>query len=507
MNNAQVNMSASSVIPTGGRQALNVISTGGRQVEVERSRRAEAVRESRSLDSLRSLGMTALVLSLAMFVVGATVAQEQPVSTAIVIDGGTVHPISGAPFVGRVVVENGRISAVGADAVAPDGATMIDATGQHVYPGMIDALTQVGLIEVNAVPATDDQAEMGTYNSHLSALTALHPASEVIPVTRSNGITHAVVAPQTDGDGVVAGQAALVNFDGWTVEEMAIDPSIAMVVSWPAIRTRRFDFSTFSMVETPFNEAKDKAEEQVNELRDWLEAARHYQQAMAAGSSRLDPDLRLAALAECLDGGKRLIVLASNKRDIEAAVEFAEEENLDIILGGGRDAWKVKEMLAEKGIPVILGLTQSMPAEEDHPYDRPFRNAGDLANAGVKIAFASGAGGGFGPGGPHGSRTTVYEAAMAGAYGLSRDDAYRAMTIWPAEILGVDDHLGTIEVGKIANLMITDGEPLEITSNVQRLIIAGRDVSLDNKHLSLYEKYRARPQDEPEVATGEAPKG
>jgi imidazolonepropionase-like amidohydrolase len=391
--------------------------------------------------------------------------------------------------------------------VAPEGATIIDATDQHVYPGMIDALTQVGLIEVNAVPATDDQAEMGTYNSHLSALTALHPASEVIPVTRANGVTHAVVAPEADDDGVIAGQAALVNFDGWTVEEMAIDPSVAMVVSWPAIRTRRFDFSTFSMVETPFNEAKEKAEEQVNEFRDWLEAARHYRQAVESGSSRTEVDLRLAALAECLDGGKPMIVLAHNKRDIEAAVDFAEEEGLDIILGGARDAWKVKEMLAEKGIPVILGLTQSMPAEEDDPYDKPFRNAGALTDAGVKIAFASGAGGGFGPGGPHGSRTTVYEAAMASAYGLSREDALKAMTIWPAEILGVSDHLGTIEVGKMANLVVTDGDPLEITSNVQRLIIAGREVSIDNKHLGLYEKYRARPMDEPEVETEEAPKG
>lgn len=453
--------------------------------------------------------ITKVILSLLLVASGVVaVAQEgEPMSDAIVIDGGTVHPVSGASFVGRVVVEDGRITAVGADAMAPEGAAMIDATGQHVYPGMIDALTQVGMIEVNSVPATDDQAEMGTYNSHLSALTALHPASEVIPVTRANGITHAVIAPETDGDGVIAGQAALVNFDGWTVEEMAVDPSIAMVVSWPAIRTRRFDFSTFSMVETPFNEAKEKAEEQVNELRDWLEAARHYRQAMQSGSSRLDPNLRLAGLAECLDGGKRMIMLANNKRDIEAAVEFAEDENLDIILGGGRDAWKVKEMLAEKGIPVILGLTQSMPNEEDDPYDRPFRNAGDLAAAGVKIALASGAGGGFGPGGPHGSRTTMYEAAMAAAYGLSRDDALKAMTLWPAEMLGVADILGTIEVGKMANLVITDGNPLEITSNVQRLIIAGREVSTDNKHLALYEKHRSRPKDEPEVGTVEAPKG
>ena len=425
----------------------------------------------------------------------------------LVIDGGTIHPVSREPFVGRVVVQGGRIMAVGPDVVAPEGATVIDATGQHVYPGMIDALTQVGLIEVNAVPSTDDQAEMGAYNAHLSALTALHPASEVIPVTRSNGITHALIAPETDDDGVIAGQAALVNLDGWTADEMAIDPSVAMVLDWPAIQTRRFDFSTFSMVESPFNEAKEKAEGMQNELRDWLDAARHYRKATQADSERVNPDLRLEALAECLDGGKPMIMLAHNKRDIEAAVAFAEEQSLDIILGGGRDAWEVADMLAEKEIPVILGLTQSLPREMDDPYDRPFRNAGALVDAGVKIAFASGAGGGFGPGGAHSSRTTMYEAGMATAYGLSAEDALKAMTVWPAEILGVGEHLGTIEAGKLANLVVTDGNPLEITSNVQHLIIGGREVSTDNMHQSLYEKYRARPQDELEVEGSEEPKG
>ena len=441
----------------------------------------------------------------------ATTAQE-PTPTTIVIENGTIHPVSSDPFIGRVVISDGLIQSVGPDSPRPEGIegedyTVIDATDQHVYPGMIDSLTQVGLIEVNAVPATDDQAEAGTYNPHLNALSAIHPASEVIPVTRSNGITHAVIAPQTDDDGVIAGQAALVNLDGWTVEEMAVVPSIAMVIDWPAIQTRRFDFTTFSMVESPFNEAKEKAEKAQNELRDWLDAARHYKAAMEAGSSRLEPNLKLEALAEVLDGGKQVIILAHNKRDIEAAVDFAEEQGLDIILAGGRDAWEVAEMLAEKGIPVILGLTQSMPAEMDDPYDRPFENAGKLVDAGVKIAFASGAGGGFGPGGPHASRTTMYEAGMATAYGLSAEEALKGMTLWPAEILGVGEYLGTIEVGKVANLVVTDGSPLEISSNVQQLIIGGREVSTNNKHQGLYETYRRRPEKRMEVEAGESTKG
>ncbi len=357
---------------------------------------------------------------------------------------------------------------------------------------MIDAMSQLGLLEVGAVPATDDQAEMGLYNPHLQAATAIHPASELIPVARANGITHTMVTPQVD-DGVIAGQAALVNLDGWTVEEMAIDPSVAMVIQWPEIVTRRFDFATFSMKESAFKEAKEKAEEKQKELREWFEAAQHYQQASRCGqhTARFRSEAGSAG-PSVSTGEKPVIMQADAQRDIEAAVDFAESLGLRMILAGGRDAWKVKDLLAEKGIPVILGIVQSLPREDDDPYDMPFRNPGELASAGVKIAFASGAGGGFGPGGPHSSRTTPYEAATAVAFGLSEDDALKALTLWPAEFLGVGDRLGSIETGKMGNLIVTDGNPLEITTQVQNLVIDGREVSTDNQHRELYEKYRAR---------------
>ena len=435
--------------------------------------------------------MTTMSRAIAL-IGGLTLVAGGAFAQSLVIRGGTIHPVSGPAFVGTVVVDDGLIAAVGASVDEPVEASVIDATGLHVYPGLFDALSQLGLVEINAVASTDDQAEMGTYNAHLMAATAIHPASETIPVARANGITHTVVAPQTDDDGVIAGQAALVNLDGWTVEEMAIDSSIAMVIDWPAIVTRRFDFTTFSVKETPFNEAKEKAEDAQNELRDWLEAARQYRRAMSVDEPRAERDLRLEALASVLDGEEIVVVMANAKRDIEAAVELADEEGLRMVLAGGRDAWEVKELLAEKGIPVVLGLSQSLPAEQDDPYDRPFRAAGELAEAGVAIAFASGAGGGFGPGGPHSSRTTPYEASTAVAYGLDREAAVRALTLGAAEIFGVADRLGSIETGKIANLIVTTGDPLEISSEVRHLVIAGREVSTDNRHRTLYERYRAR---------------
>jgi imidazolonepropionase-like amidohydrolase len=419
----------------------------------------------------------------------------------LVIDGGTVHPMDGEPFAGRVVIENGVIKAVGAGVDVPPGATRIDATGLHVYPGIFDALSTLGLVEIDAVSATNDQAEMGMYNPHLTAATAFHPSSEVIPVTRANGVTHAIVAPRASRDGVIAGQATLVHLDGWTVEEMTIVASVALVINWPGIVTRAFDPATFEFKEKPYDDAREEAGKKQNELREWVEAARHFQRARGAEDSRADMDPRLAALAEGLDGGKPVIIQANRKRDIEAAIAFAEEFGLKMILAGGSEAWKVKDTLAQKNIPVILGRTQSLPGEEDDPYNRPFAHPSELRAAGVRIAFSSGAGGTSGPGGPHASRTLPYEAAMATGFGLSQEDAMRALTLWPAEIFGVEKQLGSIAAGRIANLIVTDGSPLEITSNVRHLVIAGREVATENKHAALYEKYRSRPHRHPGVAS------
>ncbi len=430
--------------------------------------------------------------ALAVAVTAALMAAPAPAGEPLVIEGGTVHPIAGEPYVGTVVVEDGVIAAAGAAVTAPAGSTRIDATGLDVYPGLMDALSQVGLVEINAVPATVDQAEMGAYNPHLEATTAVHPASEVIPVTRANGVTHVLVAPEAETGTVIPGRAALVHLDGWTVEEMAAGTPPVLVVAWPGIVTRRFDFLTFSFQESPYAEAKESAEKAQNELRDWFDAARHYAQATAAQRVRTERDPRLEALAAAIAADRKVIVIAQSRRDIEDAVAFAEEQGIDMVLGGGREAWKAKELLAEKSIPVILGMTQSLPQEEDDPYDRPYGAPGELVAAGVKIAFGSGAGGGFGPGGPHSSRSIPWEAATAVPYGLPAADALKALTLWPAEMLGAGDRLGSIEPGKIANLLVTEGSPLEITFRLRHLIIGGREVSTANRHRGLYETYRAR---------------
>ncbi len=405
------------------------------------------------------------------------------------IRGARIVTLAGEPIEkGVVVIRDGRISEVGPDVAVPEGAEVIEAEGLEVYPGIMDAISQLGLTEVGAVPVTNDTVELGDFNPQIRAATAVHPASEHIPVARANGITHAVAAPGSFSDfgGAggfgIQGQASLVNLDGWTVEEMAISPSVGMVLRWPSLETRTFDFSTFEPKTLKFEEVKKKYDERVQMLGDWIEDARRYDRAAAAGA---EPDLKLEALARVVRKELPLLVVADDERDIRAAVEFASARDLRMALLSGRDSWKVKDLLREKGIPVILGPTLALPATEDTPYDKPLTTASELQAAGVRVIFASFS--------SANSRLLPHEVGNAVAYGLPWEEGLKSITLYPAELFGVADSLGSIEEGKTANLVVTDGDPLEIKTEIRYLFIDGKLVSLENKHRDLYEKYRARP--------------
>lgn len=403
--------------------------------------------------------------------------------STLAIRGGTIHTLAGPAIPnGTVLVEDGRITAVGADIPVPAGATVIDAAGRHVYPGLFDAVTRLGLTEIGAVDVTSDLLELGTFNPHLLGATAVHPASEHIPVARANGVTHAVAAPNARSGGI-GGQGSVIHLDGWTVEEMLIAPSVGMMVDWPGLGGG-FRFRRASR-DRPFREIKQEYDQRVDSLRTWLAAARQYQHAVAAGET-VERDLRLEALGPVLDGTLPLLVTANDEREIRDAVSFAETEQVRVAILGGREAWKAAEMLAEKDVPVILGASQQLPSSENEPYDEQYAQPGKLHQAGVRFAIAT-----FDA---SDSRTLPYEAGTAVPYGLPEEEALRAITAYPAEILGLGDQLGTIEEGKIANLIVTDGNPLEIQTQVLHVLIAGRDVSLKNRHLELYEKYRSRPK-------------
>ncbi len=430
---------------------------------------------------------------LAILLVPAVSAQSQS-SSVYAITHAKIFTLAGSPLEdGTVVIRDGKIAAVGANVEVPAGAQVIDAKGLQVYPGLFDAITQMGLREIGAVSATVDSAEIGNYNPDVVAATAISPSSEHIPVTRAAGITEVLAVPGAGGfdffggRGILGGQASAIHLAGWEIDEMLLKKSAAMVVDWPQIETETFDFATFTRKEKPYTDAKQEYDKQVNELTDWLERARHYAQALEKGSvAKYNRDLKLEALAPVVRGELPVLVFADHARDIRNAVEFCDKQKLKMILAGGEEAYKVKDLLRSKDIPVILRPMLSMPLEEDDPYDRQLSQPAELAAAGVKFAIAS-FDNSF-------ARRLGQNAANAVAHGLPYDEALRAVTINPAQMFGLGSQIGTLEPGKLANLIVTSGDPLELTTDVKYLFIKGQLTSTNNRHKSLYEKYLNRPK-------------
>jgi imidazolonepropionase-like amidohydrolase len=308
-----------------------------------------------------------------------------------------IFTVSGATIDdGTVVIQNGKIANVGTAVDVPAGAQVIDGKGLQVYPGLFDPLTQMGLREIGAVSATVDSSETGPFNPDVVAADAVLPSSEHIPVTRAAGITEVLAVPASGGmdssgpSGILGGQASAIHMSGWTINDMLLKKSVAMVLNWPEIETRTFDFSTFSRKEKSFADAKQEYLKQVDELTDWLERARHYAQALGhGGPGDFQRDIKLEALVPVTRGELPVLVFADKARDIRNAVDFCEKQKLKMILARGAEAYKVKDLLRSKSIPVILGPTLTLPREEDDPYDRLLTQPAELLAAGVKFAFGS----------------------------------------------------------------------------------------------------------------------
>jgi imidazolonepropionase-like amidohydrolase len=424
---------------------------------------------------------------------GAVCAQSQP-TTTYAITHAKIFTLSGATIDdGTLILRDGKIAGVGVGLDIPAGAQVVDAKGLQVYPGIFDSVTQMGLREIGAVSATVDSTETGNYNPDVVAATAVSPSSEHIPVTRAAGITEVLAVPGSGGfdsgggGSVIGGQASAIHMAGWEIDEMLIKKSAAMVLNWPQIETQTFDFATFSRKEKPYADAKQEYDKQVTEITDWVERARHYAQVMDKSSAaRYDRDLKLEALVPVVRGELPVLVFANRAREIRNAVEFCDKHNLRMILAGGEEAYKVKDLLRSKSIPVILRPVLSLPLDEDDPYDQLLSQPAELAAAGVKFAFAS-FDNSF-------ARRLGQNAANAVAHGLPYEEALKAVTLYPAQIFGLADQIGTLEQGKLANVIVTNGDPLELTTDVKYLFIRGQLTSLDNRHLRLYEKYSKRPK-------------
>ncbi len=417
----------------------------------------------------------------------------QAADNSFLLKNVTVHPVSG-PNVSNVslLVVDGKIAEIGAKITSKSKVRIIEAKGLHVYPGMIDAGTMVGISEIASVRETSDYGEVGDFNPQLRAAIAVNPESDHIPVTRANGITSILVLPATpstggrSAGGFIQGQASLMHLDGWTWEEMRVEQSAAMLLRLPAM-TGGGSFAPSAAQARPagFAEARRNYEDQMRTIRAFLEDARRYRAAKLAKDPDLKPNLKFEAMLPVLEGKLPVVIPVARQRDVRLAIEFAGKEGFKLILAGLRDPGNQLKVIAEKKIPVILGSPYETPLNEDAAYDEPYTLAARLNEAGVKFAFAT-----FGA---QFARNLPYQAGQSANFGLPQEVALKSVTLNAAEILGVASKVGSIEVGKLADLVVTNGDPLEIRTQVKMMFIEGRSVDLESRHTRLYKKYLNRP--------------
>ena len=413
-----------------------------------------------------------------------------PPRTTIAIRNARIVTVSGPDIErGTVVIRDGKIEAVGANVSVPAGAQSIDGSGLSVYPGMIDAGTNMGLVEVpQGANGTVDLSEVGELNPNAKAIIAVNPHSAHIAVTRVEGITNTLTAPT---GGLISGQAALINLLGTAPKEMAVVPQVALVINYPRIGGGGGGgFSGFQQQQTNLAETLQANERQVDQIRKMLRDAEAYgraQDAYAKDKSlpRPDRNIVLEPLVPYVRGEQPVIFRADREAEIRGAIRFADEMKLKPIILGGDDAWKVVNLLKEKNVPVILTGIFSLPSREDDAYDSLYENAAKLQQGGVRFCISTG------DAGPEVRNLALY-AGMAAAFGLSKADAVKAVTLYPAQILNVADRLGSIEVGKMANLVVTDGDLLEIRTHIRYLLIDGRSVVLTSRHTELNDSFKNR---------------
>jgi imidazolonepropionase-like amidohydrolase len=407
----------------------------------------------------------------------------------LLLSGATVHTISGETLSpGQVLVQDGKITAVGKSLPAAN-ARQLDLSGQQLYPGMIALNTLVGLSEIEGVRATQDTTEVGDFTPDVESWIAVNPDSELIPVSRADGIAYFEPVPQ---GGIVAGQSALMAIDGWTTEQMAIKKPLALHLFWPSMTLDTTPREPKAKGKSLDEQAKERRTK-LQGLVDFFDEAKAYAKAKAAAQHGAPaPEVVPAweAMLPYVSGQLPIVVHADEIRQIRAALRWAETNAYKIVLAGGRDAWMAADQLGARKIPVIYAHIYTLPRRDSASYDVQFTAPEVLHKAGVPVTFTISPGSFNAPL----TKNLPYEAAQAVAFGLPEAEALKGLTLYPAQIAGVADRLGSIEVGKEATLLALDGSLLDIRAHVKHLWVAGKEVSLENRHSKLYEKYKHRPK-------------
>ena len=422
------------------------------------------------------------ILGLMLVSMRVSIASDQipgaPQRKPVLLQGGTIHTVSGDVVVGGdLLFDGGKIKQIGKGLDVPEKAEVVDATGKHIYPGMIDSLSSIGLVEVESIRASVDTTEVGNLNPNVRAVVAFNPDSETIPVARANGVLSAVTVPS---GGLVSGRAAMMMLDGWTWEEMTLKPDVGMIVNWPRFGAVRMGRGAAAEGES--SEAGDR----LAPLHFLMREAKAYGLLLDADAVE-GVDLRLEAMQPVIRGEMPVLVIANTVKQIQTAVAFCNQYQLKMVLVGGADAHLCAPLLKESNVPVVIASVYRLPSRRDAPYDAIYALPAQLEAAGVR--YCIGTDGRFGA---SMVRNLPYHAATSVAFGLSESQAIRAVTLSAAEIFGVADSIGSLDAGKDATLFVADGNILEIPTQVTHAWIQGRKVDLSSKHTQLYDKYKVR---------------
>jgi imidazolonepropionase-like amidohydrolase len=377
---------------------------------------------------------------------------------------------------GTIILQKGKITAVGTNVTVPGDAIVIDCTGKWIYPGMIDGGTRVGLFEIGQIPQATDEDEIGEVIPQMKALTAVNPNSVLIPVARISGVTTVITAP---GGGMFPGTAALINLHGYVPDQMFAGFE-GVVMNFPN-QSRRgyYDHRT----DEDIKKDVEKTTKQMNDV--WDRAVEYYKLDSATRGKGLAYYPEMTAFLPVVRGEQNLMIEVNAANDIKAALKWVADRKIkNVIFTGVAEGWRMADEIAKAKIPVVVGPTLEEPTRDYDRYDKPYANAGLMKKAGVKVALRTSQ--------AENVRNLPYYAGFAAAYGLGREEALKSVTIVPAEIFGVADKFGSIEVGKVANVFVCDGDPFETKTNIHHLFIEGWQIPMVSRQTQLYEEFLKR---------------
>jgi imidazolonepropionase-like amidohydrolase len=426
-----------------------------------------------------------LFSAAAAFVLGLSAGRAQddvypakPYNGMLIIKNGTIHVGNGQVIEnGSIEVKADKITRVGANIPVPvDDVKVFDAQGKHVYPGLILSVSNLGLVEVPTVRATSDAREIGDVNPSIRSLVAYNTDSKIINTVKSNGVLLANIVP--DG-GLISGSSSVVQLDAWNWEDAAYHADGGMHFRMPSLYNRPNPFAAFLGTQASAGDPVKRGLEQIEQVKAYFREAKAY----AAAKELKETNLKMEATRNLFNRKQKLFIHCDVVREMLVAVDFVKEFGMDVVIVGGSESWQIAELLKQYNIPVILNQMHSLPTAPDDDVDQPFKTASQLRKAGVLFAIND-------EDGQHRGKNLPFNAGTAAAYGLGREEALQAITLDAARILGIADRTGSIEAGKDANIVISEGDILDMrSSRVTQAFIQGRHLDLTDKHKQLYERY------------------